>query len=99
MGYTEIGSFGRACMAQFTISKWGKNLAIRLPGQIVKALALSKGERVEVDSKDGNIFIRRAIPRFSLEEMFHGKKPEEWRALYADAYDWGRDVGRELIEE
>jgi len=77
---------------------WHKSLLVSgertspfaFPGQIVKALALSKGERVEVDSKDGNIFIRRAIPRFSLEEMFHGKKPEEWRALYADAYDWGR---------
>ena len=22
-----------------------------------------------------------------------------WRALYADAYDWGPDVGREVVEE
>jgi antitoxin MazE len=86
-------------MAQVTISKWGKNLAIRLPGEIVKALALSEGERVEVESKDGDILIHRANPRFSLEQMFRAKSPKEWRAIYADAYDWGPDIGRELTEE
>ena len=62
-------------MAQITISRWGKNLAIRFPGEIVKALGLSEGERLEVESKDGDIFIYRAIPQFSLEEMFRGKAP------------------------
>ena len=51
-------------MAQVTVSKWGKSLAIRLPGEIVKAVGLSDGERVEVETKGGNIFIRRAIPTF-----------------------------------
>jgi len=86
-------------MAQVIVSKWGKSLAIRLPGEIVKAVGLSDGERVEVETKGGNIFIRRAIPHFSLEEMLRGKSPKEWRAIYADAYDCGPDVGRELTEE
>lgn len=86
-------------MAQVTISKWGKNLAIRLPGEVVKALGLIEGARVEVGSKDGDIFIHRATPRFSLEQMFRGKHPKEWRAIYADGYQWGPDVGRELIED
>ena len=34
-----------------------------------------------------------------MEELFAGKTPEEWRALYAGAYDWGSDVGREIIDE
>jgi antitoxin MazE len=85
--------------AQVTIGRWGKNLALRLPSEIAKAVRLSDGERVEVETKGGNIVIRRAIPDFSLEELFQGRKPEEWRALYADAYDWGPDVGREIIEE
>ena len=75
-------------------------MAIRFPGEIAKAAGLSDGERVEIETNDGNIFfIRRAIPHFTLEEMFQGKNPEEWRAIYAEAYDWGPDVGRELIEE
>jgi antitoxin MazE len=86
-------------IAQVTIGKWGKNLAIRFPGEIAKAVGLSDGERVEVETKGDKILIRRAIPHFSLEELFQGRKPEEWRAIYADAYDWGPDVGRELIED
>ena len=86
-------------MARVTIGRWGRNLALRLPGEIAKAIRLNDGDRVEIETNGSNISIRRAIPDFSLEDLFQGKKPEEWRALYADAYDWGPDVGRELIEE
>jgi hypothetical protein len=34
-----------------------------------------------------------------LQELFRGKSPEEWRVAYADAFDWGPDVGREIVEE
>jgi antitoxin MazE len=34
-----------------------------------------------------------------LAELFEGKSPEEWRAAYAGAFDWGPDVGREVVEE
>jgi antitoxin MazE len=84
---------------QVTIGKWGKNLAIRLPGEIVKAAGLNDGERVEIETRDGDIVIRRTAPHFTLEEMFRGKSPEEWRAAYTGAYDWGPDVGCEAVEE
>jgi antitoxin MazE len=84
---------------QVTIGKWGKNLAIRLPGEIVKAAGLNDGERVEIETRDGDIVIRRTAPHFTLEELFRGKSPEEWRAAYTGAYDWGPDVGREAVEE
>jgi antitoxin component of MazEF toxin-antitoxin module len=86
-------------MAQVTVGKWGKNLAIRFPVEIAKAVGLCEGERLEVETKGGNIFIRRSIPHFSLEEMFQGRSPMEWRAIYAEAYDWGSDVRLEIIEE
>ncbi len=81
-------------MAQVRIGRWGKNLAIRFPGEIAKAAGLSDGERVEIEARGGNVVIRRAIPHFTLEELFQGKQPEEWQAIYADAYDWGPDVRR-----
>jgi antitoxin MazE len=84
---------------QVTIGKWGKNLAIRLPGEIVKAAGLNDGERVEIVTRDGDIVIRRTAPHFTLEELFRGRSPEEWRAAYTGAYDWGPDVGREAVEE
>jgi antitoxin component of MazEF toxin-antitoxin module len=65
----------------------------------VKAAGLSDGERVEIEADDGNIIIRRTTPHFTLEELFRGKSPEEWRAAYTGAFDRGPDVGREAVEE
>jgi len=86
-------------MSQVTVGKWGKNLAVRLPGEIVKTARLSNGERMEVRARDGDIVIRRAVPRFTLKELFAGKRPAQWRAAYAGAFEWGPDVGREAVEE
>jgi antitoxin MazE len=86
-------------MSQVTVGKWGRSLAIRLPGDVVKAARLSNGDCLDIETQDGVIVIRRAVPHFTLEEMFRGKSPEEWRADYAGAFDWGPDVGREVVEE
>lgn len=86
-------------MSQVTIGKWGKNLAIRFPSDIVKAAKLRDSERLDIEIQDGHIVIRRRAPHFTLQELFHGKSPEEWRAAYAEAFDWGPDVGREVVEE
>ncbi len=86
-------------MSQVTVGKWGKNLAVRFPGDIVRAAGLRDGERLRIEARDGDIVIRRVQPRFTLEELFKGKSPKQWRAAYADAFDWGPDVGREVVEE
>ena len=86
-------------MSQVTVGKWGKNLAVRLPGEIVKATGLNNGERLDIETRDGEIVMRRAVPRFTLEELFRGKTPEEWRAAYAGAFDWGPDFGRKVVGE
>jgi hypothetical protein len=38
-------------------------------------------------------------PRAALRGLFRGKTAHEWRALYAGAFDWGPDIGRETAEE
>jgi antitoxin component of MazEF toxin-antitoxin module len=86
-------------MSRVIIGKWGRSLAIRIPGEIAMAAGLSEGERVEVATHDGDIVIRRVVPHFTLEELFRGKSPAQWRAAYAGAFDWGADVGREVVEE
>lgn len=40
----------------------------------------------------------RSGPRFTLAALSRGKTPEEWRAEYARAFDWGPDVGLEIVE-
>jgi len=86
-------------MVQVTVGRWGNNLAVRLPGEIVDAIKLRDGERVEIGAQDGEVVIRRARPRISLEDLFRGRSPDEWRAEYARAYNWGPDVGREIVPE
>jgi antitoxin MazE len=84
---------------QVIVGRWGKNLAIRLPGEIVKGARIINGERLDIAIHDGAIVIRRSIPHFTLEQLFRGKSPEEWRVSYAGAFDWGPDRGREVVEE
>jgi antitoxin MazE len=86
-------------MVQVTVGRWGNNLAVRLPGEIVDAIKLQDGERVEIEAHDSGAVIRRARQRVSLEDLFRGRSPDEWRADYAGAYDWGPEVGREIIPE
>lgn len=52
------------------------------------------GEQVEIDTHDGDI-----APHFNLEELFRGKSPKAWRAVYANVFDWGPDIGREIVDE
>ena len=61
-------------MPQVIVGKWGKNLAIRLPGEIVKAAGLSSGERLDIETNDKRIVIRRTVLHFTLEELFRGKE-------------------------
>jgi antitoxin MazE len=86
-------------MSQITVGKWGKDLAVRLPDDVACELGLRQGEQVEIETHDGAIIIRRAIPRFTLDELFGGRSSKAWRAVYANAYDWGDDAGLEVVEE
>ncbi len=86
-------------MVQVRIGKWGNNLAVRLPGEVADALRWREGERVEVETQDGNVVIRRTAARVALADLFRGKTAEAWRADYAGAYEWGPDVGREIVPE
>jgi hypothetical protein len=54
---------------------------------------------VEIAASGDEVVIRKLPAEAALEAMFAGKPPEDWRALYRDALDWGPDFGRERIEE
>ena len=86
-------------MVKVTVGRWGNNLAVRLPAEIVDAIKLRDGEQVEIEARDGEAMIRRVRQRVSLEALFRGRSPDEWRSDYAGAYDWGADIGREIIPE
>lgn len=86
-------------MPKAIVGRWGKNLAVRFPSDIVEAAGLADGERVDVETRDGEIVIRRARPHFAIEALFEERTAAAWRAEYAGAYDWGPDIGREAVDE
>ena len=85
-------------MTRMIVGRWGKMLAVRLPADVARAAQFRDGERVEVIGQDGGILIRKSAPGLRVEDLFRGKTPEAWRELYAGAYDWGPDLGREIVE-
>jgi antitoxin MazE len=68
-------------MTAATLGRWGNSLAIRIPANIADAAKISAGDPVEIDVAADAITIRAA----------------EWRNAYAGAYDWGPDLGREIL--
>lgn len=83
-------------MSRAIIGQWGRSLALRLPGRVITQAKLQVGDTVEVVVEQGVIQIRRTEP--SLDALFEGRTPEEWREEYASAFDWGADRGREAVD-
>jgi antitoxin component of MazEF toxin-antitoxin module len=46
-------------MSDSIVGKWGKNLAVRVPMDVARAIGLADGETVEVEAQDGDLVIRR----------------------------------------
>ena len=86
-------------MTRAIVGRWGKNLAVRFPAEIADAARLTEGERVEIAAAGDEVVIRKLPAQEGVEAMFAGRRPDEWRALYRDAFDWGPDRGRERVEE
>lgn len=82
-------------MAQrVVLGRWGANVAVRLPRDVAQTAGFASGTTVEVEARRGEVLIRSAKPRYTLDELLEGTSPEAMR----DAFDWGDDVGREAVE-
>jgi antitoxin component of MazEF toxin-antitoxin module len=46
-------------VAHAIVGRWGKNLAVRLPLEVVKAAGVRTGEKVDVEARGSDIVIRR----------------------------------------
>lgn len=86
-------------MTQAVLGRWGKNLAVRFSHDIESKLGLREGETLDIETTPDQIIVRRIAPAVTADQLFAGKSPGEWRALYQDAYAWGPDIGQEIIEE
>jgi antitoxin MazE len=72
---------------QVQIAKWGNSLGLRVPRVVAESAGIGEGTRVDIEARpDGSIIVRKAKPRFTLEELIAGMTPDrEHPALIDDA--------------
>jgi len=80
---------------QVVLTRWGNSLGLRIPKAMTEQIGLTDGSRVEVQMEEDRIVISSARPRYLLSDLLVGTTPEDMR----DAFDWGDNVGREIVEE
>lgn len=82
------------------IRKWDDGLGIRLPAEIAAKMQIKCGTPVILQIHNEVLEIRvagkrrRQQSRFKLHELIEQMTPEN----IPPAYDWGPDVGTEIIE-
>jgi antitoxin MazE len=84
-------------MTKAIVGKWGKSLAIRVPLDVARAVGLTDGEAVEIESVNGDIQIRRSAAKESARQDARTAMAEIIES--AKGYTLGGITIRELIDE
>lgn len=98
MIYNVYHNGGR--IMKVAISKWGNSLGIRVPVKISESLGLQAGDQVDLELKDGGVFMRKKLSTSQMFEQFYGKPFSEITTEDlepAETIDWGEDVGGEVF--
>ncbi|MGD1091177.1 MAG: AbrB/MazE/SpoVT family DNA-binding domain-containing protein [Bryobacteraceae bacterium] len=75
-----------------TVSKWGNNLAVRIPQDIVRRARIREGDRLTLDlQRDGAIVFRSTRPRYELSELVSRITPKNRHR----ETEWGAPLGKE----
>jgi antitoxin MazE len=80
---------------QVQLSKWGNSLGLRLPRALAQQIGVREGQRVHVIADGGRLIIEPVSRAWRLEDLLVGMTPE---AMH-EAFDWGDDRGREVVDE
>ena len=80
---------------QVLLSKWGNSLGLRLPKALAAEIGVSDGQKVEVRAEGGRILVEPVREALTWEKMMENVTPEAMR----EAWDWGEDVGREIVDD
>jgi antitoxin MazE len=69
-----------------TVAKWGNSLAVRIPQNLAKELAVQEGSEVELSIMNGTLIVKPICQkRYSLEALVREITPENCHA----EIDWG----------
>ena len=78
------------------MDRWGNSLGVRLPKGLADEAGLREGDQVDVDIENGAIRVRRARPRYTLEQLLDSFEPN---TAPEDAWAGIVPVGRERFWE
>ena len=82
------------------LQKWGNSDGIRIPSSFLKSLNLKTNDVVELIQKEDTIIISKSKKKhLTLEERFEmfEQLPNVQKGA-VESYDWGEDVGKEIID-
>lgn len=85
---------------QVTVSKWGNSLGIRIPTNVVDALAIKNGDSISYEVKDNSLILKKDLSTKDMFESFYGKPYNEITSEDlgpGGELDWGEDIGGELF--
>jgi antitoxin MazE len=79
---------------QTQVARWGNSLGVRLPRQLAARAGIMEGTRVEIVAEGSRLVISVDRPVYELGELLEGLRPGDLQK----AFDWGDEVGREIVE-
>jgi antitoxin MazE len=79
---------------QVRVARWGNSLGLRIPKDVALRAGLREGAGVDVEAEGDRIIISSARPRYVLADLLKRMTPQAMR----QAFDWGPDKGREIVE-
>ncbi len=79
---------------QVQLTRWGNSLGMRIPKDMATRLGFIEGAQVEVEAEGNRLVISALRPRYKIEDLVADLSNEALR----DAFDWGPDMGREVID-
>ena len=77
---------------QVELVKWGNSSAVRLPAAAMKDLHIKLGDRLELETVDGNIVLKPTLKVFCLQDMLSKITHQNRHSVV----DFGAAAGREI---
>ena len=80
---------------QVQVTKWGNSLGLRLPRALAQQTGIAEGQKVNIVAEGGRLVVEPVKSKRTMADMLVNVTPQAMR----EAFDWGEDVGREVVDD
>jgi len=80
-----------------SVQKWGNGTGVRIPKKVLVAAKIQLNQELNINLKNGSIVLTpvKTKPKVTLDDLLKGVTPE----MVGGEFDWGPDVGKEIIDD